>query len=113
MAGKLWGSGVVEFELSGILVPWCDIITYTGIDFTFGSSEVVDCKKRSQKFISVVRSVLLHKIFSYKSLFSALLISKCLPILSHELDRLMLDSKSLDSVSKAWNTAFYWLVALG
>jgi hypothetical protein len=112
LVGKLYRSDVLEFKIGGNLVPKCDKITYLGIDFTFGSSLGIDCSKRTQKFMAAVSSILLHKVIGYESLFSTLLISKCLPILSYGLDCLMLDSKSLNSVSKAWNTAFRWLFGL-
>ena len=78
------------------MVLWCQnvTITYLGIDFTLGISLGVDFKKRNQKFMAAVSSMLLHKVFDYESLFSTLLINKCFSILSYELDCLMLDSKS-------------------
>ena len=44
--------------------------------------------------------------------FASILITKCLPILSYGLDCLMLNSKNVNAVSKAWNTAFRWLFGL-
>ena len=57
----------------------------------------------------------MYKVFSYELLLLKLLIRrpKCLPIFSYGLDYLMLDSKSLHSVSKASNTVFRWLFMLG
>ena len=67
------GSSVVECEFGGILVPKCDIITYLGINFIFGDSLKVNCKKRTQKFMAAVSSVSQHEVFDYESLFSTLL----------------------------------------
>ena len=68
----------------------------------------------SRSNVGAVNSVLLHKLFCYESyIFLTLLISKCLPILSYELDCLILDARNLDSISKTWNIAFCWLFRLG
>ena len=53
--------------------------------------------KTCSKLMAAVSLVLLHKVFGEGSLFSTLLISKCLPPLSYGLEYLRLDSKSLDS----------------
>ena len=95
LAGRLCGSGVVEFELGGIVAPRYDAISDLRKDFTFDSSlGVEDYEKLTKKFIAAVNPKLLHKVFDYESLVSAFLISKCLSILSFGLNCLILDSKN-------------------
>ena len=112
LVGKIHGNAVVQFELDSIVIPYRNEIAYLGIDFTFGDTISVDCRKRIQKFLAAVSLVLQNKVHGYELVFASILITKCLPILSYGLDCLMLNSKNVNAVSKAWNTAFRWLFGL-
>ena len=67
---KLCESGVVEFELGGILVPMCDIITYLRIDLVLWGSLGMECKKHTNKIMVAFSAALLFKLFGYELLFS-------------------------------------------
>ena len=95
------------------LLKWVDTFMYLGVEFVLDSSLQVNCKKRIQKFMSSVSSVLQCKGFGYESVFAEILIRKCLPVLMYGLDCNMLDSKSVKIVTQAWNCAFRWLYSVG
>jgi hypothetical protein len=94
-------------------LKWVNSFVYLGIEFVLGSCLKVNCRKRIQKFMGSVSSVLQCKCYGYEDVFAEILIKKCLPILMYGLDCVTLDSNSVKIVTQAWNCAFRWLYGVG
>jgi hypothetical protein len=95
------------------VLQWSTCFVYLGIEFTLGFKLKVNCKKRIQKFLASISSILRCKLSGYENVFAEILIKKCLPILFYGLDCVSIDSNSVKLVTQAWNCAFRWLYGVG
>jgi hypothetical protein len=101
-----------QIFLGDQLLQWVTSFVYLGIEFILGPCLKVDCRKRIQKFMATISSVLRCKMEGYEDVFATILVKKCLPVLLYGLDCLFLDSYSVRIVTQAWNCAFRWLYGL-
>ena len=86
-------------SLDNNVLKWSDNFIYLGIDFALGSSLNVCCKSTIRKFKASVSSVIHLKSENYTSVFTEILIRKCLPVLIYGLDAVPFDSNSINLVT--------------
>ncbi len=79
---------------------------YLGITFVSNNGIKVSLDARIRKFYFAISSVLRFSHAGYERVLCYILIHKCLPILTYGCDCCVLNVKTRDSLSKAWNNAF-------
>ena len=111
--GVLIGTKYPMLRLGVNNLPRVDSIVYLSVNFKLGMKLCVDYTMRCKKFLAAVCGVLRSKVARYENIFANILVKKCVPILDCGLDCVVLDSYSLNVISKSWNTAFGWLFNYG
>lgn len=99
-------------DLYGVKLPWSSELCYLGVNFIIGIELRVDISARVRKFISSVSSVLRGRVSGFEDVYLNVILTKCMPILFYGIDCLCVDSRSMNSLSVIWNTAFRWILGI-